>query len=174
MEENSKILKKFFIGLAVGFLAIFLGSFLAFYLIFHQLSNNMQVSYFNRELNTPFNSPFFERNINRDFNNLIRDTRNIPLNFPMQPIVSVRSEDNRDNYKLLFNLKSFGNNAQNVDIKADGNRLTISAKYENKEKNKFFNSSSFYQSIMLPKKIDISKIKKEQKGDTLIITIPKS
>ena len=175
MEENSKFLKKFLIALGVGFVSIFLASFLAFYLVFHQLTNNMQVSYFNSSSNNPF---VISQNIDRDFDNLIRDTQRFTF-YPrfvhaISPaFASIRTEDNRDSYKILLNLKSFGNNEKNVAVKASGNRLTVIAKYENKDKDRFFNSSNFYQSVLLPKKIDPSKIKKEKKGDMLIISVPK-
>jgi HSP20 family molecular chaperone IbpA len=86
--------------------------------------------------------------------------------------VSIESQELGDIYKVTINLKPFGNDAKNIDLKVEGNVVKITAKYDSKDK-KLSRSSEIYQSFTLPSKIDEKAIKKTQLGDLLVITIPK-
>lgn len=176
---SKSLLKKFAIGLGIAFLAIFLASFLAFYLVFQQLTKNSHITYLRDDF---FDGDRFMTQMNEEFNNLEKQNQNFIFHHPFilkekdfPNYATIKTENNPTDYKVIINLKSFGNNEKNVNVKTEDNRLTIQAKYENKDKNHHLhNSSSFYQTVGLSEKINPSKIIKEKNGDMLTITIPKT
>lgn len=85
----------------------------------------------------------------------------------------LKTQETKDMYKIIVDLKPFDNNQKNVDVKIKGNSITISAKYESKNKNDF-SSSQFYQSMTLPSKINPNGIKQQKEGNSLIVLIPKT
>ena len=85
----------------------------------------------------------------------------------------IKSEETNNFYKISVNLKSFNNDPKNISTEIKGNTITISAQYKKEGKDKF-SSSKYYQSMTLPFKIDAKAVKKEQEGDFLIITVPKT
>ncbi|EKE04225.1 MAG: hypothetical protein ACD_20C00095G0004 [uncultured bacterium] len=182
MSKNSK----FLLVLGLGFIAVFLGSLTAFFIVFGQIAKNTDLSYitagsFSRDFSTvnlPDSDIFTD--IDSKINEIFKEVQSFSpkmnfqhnLNFSTTP--TIKTENNSNEYKITVDLKSLGNDEKNVNLDIKDNRITISAKYENKKDDKILNSSSFYQSFSLSEKIDVSKVKKEKQGNNLIIAIPKT
>jgi HSP20 family molecular chaperone IbpA len=181
MSKNSK----FLLILGISFLAVFLGSLTAFMLVFGQALKHTQVyvadsAFTNsrmQNLSVP-DDKFFD-NIDKQLDGIMKEAQNFNHNFTLgynsmlNAPATIKTEDNPDQYKVIINLKSFGNDENNVKIDIKDNNLTVSAKYEDKKDNKVVNSSSFYQTLSLINKVDPTKVKREKIGDNLVITIPK-
>ena len=75
-------------------------------------------------------------------------------------------------YKIIINLKPFGNDENNIKVDVKGKTIIISADYKSEGKKKS-SSAKLYQSFTLSTKVDPKEIKKEIKDGLLIITIPK-
>jgi len=75
---------------------------------------------------------------------------------------------NEDSYELKYELP--GVKFEEIDIQRQGNRLTVKAEQEKKEKRSYF---SFQKSVTLPKDVDAEKIKAELKAGILTVTIPR-
>lgn len=84
----------------------------------------------------------------------------------------LKTQETKDLYKIIVDLKPFNKDMENVNVKVRGNMITISAKYKSNAKNQF-SSSQFYQTLTMPMKINSSAIKKHKEGDSLVIVIPK-
>lgn len=176
------------------FIAIFLGAFLAFYLIFGNMatyrysynSSAMAEDIFKDqqkqfdELNKQFDHQF-DLQVNQAFNPQFKtfpdDNHFVSSIIQLDNIktsgVGIKTEDDKDFYKIIINLKPFNNDEKNVKVAVKNNRIDISAKYENKDK-KSLNSAYAYQSITLPTKIDETKISQKRINDQLIIAIQKN
>lgn len=85
----------------------------------------------------------------------------------------VKIEGKKDKYILTVDLKQFNNDAENIKFEASDNEIKIHGDIFI-SKNGKTESHSFYQNIISPEKFISEKIKKEQKGNKLIITIPVS
>lgn len=85
---------------------------------------------------------------------------------------AIKTEETPSGYRITIALSSFNNNPDNVNVEVKGNKVIISAQYKSSDK-KESSSSQFYQSLVLPEKIDANSIKKHQEGNSLIIEIPK-
>lgn len=85
----------------------------------------------------------------------------------------VKIEGKKDKYILTVDLKQFNNDAENIKFEASDNEIKIHGDIFI-SKNGKTESHSFYQNIISPEKFISDKIKKEQKGNKLIITIPVS
>jgi len=174
-EEQKNNTKKFLIALGAGFVALFLGALVAFYLVLSQFTKNINISY---STNSAYANDFTDQNI---FNDIDRQFNSVLKNMPQHEnfnIIdshsSVKTEDNPNEYKVSVDLKPFGGDEKNVNIKIQGNRVIISATYKNgKDKNQF-SSSSFYQSFSVPGKVDPSKIIKKREADILTVIVPKN
>lgn len=112
-------------------------------------------------------------NFNKDFNNTINQKPFLGLFNNQSGAVNVQSEELKDKYKITVSLKPFNNDEKNVNVKVKGKEVTISAKYQSKEKNKT-NSSEFLQTLTLSSKVNSKAVKREKQGDNLIISIPKA
>lgn len=113
---------------------------------------------------------FFEK-FNHNFDDFVEHT---PANasFIAMNNIGLKTEETKDAYKISVDLKPFNNDEKNVDVKTHGRTVSISAEYKSNDKQNF-SSSKFHQTIMLPTKIETDEIKKEKKGDYLLITLPK-
>ncbi|MBU1086805.1 MAG: Hsp20/alpha crystallin family protein [Candidatus Omnitrophica bacterium] len=87
-------------------------------------------------------------------------------------------KDEKDKYVIEFDMSGFNQSKINIQI----NERTLTVKGERSEgqskdqKNKYFSSqsyASFMRSLVLPEDADTTKMKSENKGDKLIITLPK-
>ena len=157
LEENKHHLLKV-IGVII---ATFLGAFLAFYLAVDLTLNRM------------FNPEYQIRKMERTMNNIqkfdekMMESPFVPKMSPM--LVNLVKEPNE--YKVIVDLKSLGDDEKNVDVKLDNNMVTISGDMQKKELRgeKIMN---FSQSFYLDEKLIPNKIVKERKGNKYIVTIP--
>ena len=157
LEENKHHLLKV-IGVII---ATFLGAFLAFYFAVDLTLNRM------------FNPEYQIRKMERTMNNIqkfdekMMESPFVPKMSPM--LVNLVKEPNE--YKVIVDLKSLGDDEKNVDVKLDNNMVTISGDMQKKEVRgeKIMN---FSQSFYLDEKLIPNKIIKERKGNKYIVTIP--
>ena len=157
LEENKHHLLKV-IGVII---ATFLGAFLAFYLAVDLTLNRM------------FNPEYQIRKMEKTMNNIqkfdekMMESPFVPKMSPM--LVNLVKEPNE--YKIIVDLKSLGDDEKNVDVKLDNNMVTISGDMQKKEVRgeKIMN---FSQSFYLDEKLIPNKIIKERKGNKYIVTIP--
>ncbi len=83
----------------------------------------------------------------------------------------IKLEQNDDEYKVLVDLVPLNDNEKNVEVKTNGNILTVKAAGIHG----FGDRKSlveFTQSYMFGDNVDLSKLTKERKGDTYVITVP--
>lgn len=157
IEENKHHLLKV-IGVII---ATFLGAFLAFYFAVDLTLNRM------------FNPEYQIRKMEKTMNNIqkfdekMMESPFVPKMSPM--LVNLVKEPNE--YKVIVDLKSLGDDEKNVDVKLDNNMVTISGDMQKKELRgeKIMN---FSQSFYLDEKLIPNKIIKERKGNKYIVTIP--
>ena len=157
LEENKHHLLKV-IGVII---ATFLGAFLAFYLAVDLTLNRM------------FNPEYQIRKMERTMNNIqkfdekMMESPFVPKMSPM--LVNLVKEPNE--YKIIVDLKSLGDDEKNVDVKLDNNMVTISGDMQKKEL-KGEKIMNFSQSFYFDEKLIPNKIIKERKGNKYIVTIP--
>lgn len=181
--------KNFLILLSCTVIAAFLGAFLASSLIFNKkpvpppMPAQLQKKYSRPQIQGGFENAMehkeeiFEREMdffNRfesDMEDLIEHSPNM-AGFIQMNNVGLKTIETPNEYKIEIDLKPFGKDTKNIDIKTRGNTVKISAGYKSKDRNNY-NSSQFYQAITLPAKIDSNVIKKERNGDILTVIIPK-
>ena len=157
LEENKHHLLKV-IGVII---ATFLGAFLAFYFAVDLTLNRM------------FNPEYQIRKMEKTMNNIqkfdekMMESPFVPKMSPM--LVNLVKEPNE--YKVIVDLKSLGDDEKNVDVKLDNNMVTISGDMQKKEVRgeKIMN---FSQSFYVDEKLIPNKIIKERKGNEYIVTIP--
>lgn len=83
----------------------------------------------------------------------------------------IKLEQDDDEYKVLVDLVPLNDSEKNVEVKTNGNLLTVKAAGIHG----FGDRKSlveFTQSYMFGDNVDLSKLTKERKGDTYVITIP--
>lgn len=157
LEENKHHLLKV-IGVII---ATFLGAFLAFYFAVDLTLNRM------------FNPEYQIRKMEKTMNNIqkfdekMMESPFVPKMLPM--LVNLVKEPNE--YKVIVDLKSLGDDEKNVDVKLDNNMVTISGDMQKKEL-KGEKIMNFSQSFYLDEKLIPNKIVKERKGNKYIVTIP--
>ena len=83
----------------------------------------------------------------------------------------IRLEQTDDEYKVLVDLVPLNDSEKNVEVKANGNVLTVKAAgiHGFGERKSLV---EFTQSYMFGDDVDLSKLTKERKGDMYVITIP--
>ena len=151
--------------LLYGFLVL-LGSFLASYMVADW--------YFKHMLNPETHMRRMEKAFERQERQMQKD---MDRSFRMADKMRVGSdriiklEQNHDKYQIFVDLVPLDKNEKNVEIKTNGNVLTVKAadiKSENGKKS----VTEITQSYLFDRDYDLSKLTKERQGDTLIITIP--
>ena len=146
-------------------LAVFLGVFFATYYIMDQIRHSYGI---------PYRMDNLDR-ILREQDRVFQDFNKIPVGFQAafneNDPVSVESFKDENVYKIIIDLKPFDNNINNVDVKADGKKVTVSGiKYKDRHNRK--DLYTFSQTFALPEKIDSLAIKKEKIKDRYVITLP--
>ncbi len=103
---------------------------------------------------------------------------NIPVSFNSGSIMSSGFEDKGDHYELKIKVNDLKNSK--VQMSVSGNILTINVQEHKKEEKKdknvqyvSYNNQSYSQSFTLPPNTDADKIDAAQKGDMIIVSIPK-
>lgn len=176
--------KNFSILLICTISAAFLGAFLSSLIIFGRIHHHCDHHHFIGEsLNQPISQDFEEAfkdeedtfqdqkkffdNFNKDVEKALTKAHFVYINN-----AGLKTQETKDLYKITLDLKPFNNDPKNVHIKVSDNKVFISAEYKSKDKEDF-SSAQFNQTLILPSKISSDKIKQQQNGKLLIITIPK-
>ena len=83
----------------------------------------------------------------------------------------IRLEQDDDAYKVLVDLVPLNDSEKNVEVKTNGNILTVKAAgiHGFGERKSLV---EFTQSYMFGDNVDLSKLTKERKGDMYVITVP--
>ncbi len=113
---------------------------------------------------------FFDK-FESDMDDLIENSPNA-AGFIQMNNAGLKTIETPKEYKIEIDLKPFGKNEKNVNLKIKGNTVKISAGYKSDDKNNY-SSSQFYQALSLPGRIDAKAVKRVRKGDILTIIIPK-
>ena len=158
-------------------LLIFLGAFAAFYVVSDW--------HFKRMLDPAFQMRRMDRAVmqrERNFDKMERKAlkqqewldkkafkmqRNLERNAAQ--FIHVEKAD--DAYKIIIDLKPFDNDEKNVEIRPDGNTLTIKAAGERNVRNKKA-IIRYSQTFAFGEDIDSANITKVREGDNYIITVP--
>ena len=156
---NHPVMKTLFVGIL-----IFLGAFCAFYVVADW--------HFKRMF-----SPQFMPNPRRFEHIIERDMRAKDHAFTKERKFAQRAgeiihlEQSGDVYKIIIDLRAFDNNANNVQVSANGNILTINGRSIRKSKHNE-QISEFQQNYMFGENVKLSDLTKETDGNYYIITIP--
>ncbi len=159
--ERHPILKHLFYGLMA-----LIGAFLAFYAVtdwyFKAMLNPVnQMKRMDRAIEKR------DREMEKAFKKAFRGTEH--LQERANHIIRLEQDDNE--YKVLVDLVPLNDSDKNVDVKTNGNILTVKAAGIHG----FGGRKSlveFTQSYMFGDNVDLSRLTKERKGDMYIITIP--
>ena len=159
-------------------LALFLGSYLATYFVVDQSRHayyipNPRMMDHIRMMEQPNFGPPFNRMMD-DTDKLIEDldrqeSKMMKKDFGVSHVVQTFKSD--DAYKIVINLKPFGNNIENIKLDIASDRISITGqndKVGKKRESKYM----FSQSFTLPEEIDTSKVVKKKVGHKYIITLP--
>ena len=145
---------------------VFLGAFAAFYVVTDW--------HFKRMLDPGVQMRKMEKMMMREQNRIDKmfkreTTRDYQLQKQAESFMRV--EKNPDNYKIVIDLRPFDNNEQNVEVKANGNVLTVTAAGETK-KHGHEMITRVSQNLMFDENVDLSKITKIREGNDYIIFVP--
>lgn len=147
-------------------LMVFLGAYCAFYVVSDWHYKQMyDPAYQMRKMDRMMINQ--ERNMEHAFKKYMRN--DMRLEHKANQIVHL--EKNPDAYKIIIDLKPFDNDEKNVEVRVNGDTLTINAAGI-KEKRHKESIYKFSQSYTFDDDADLSKMDKTKVGDSLIITIP--
>lgn len=159
--ERHPIMKHLFYGL-LGLI----GAFLAFYVVtdwyFKAMLNPVnQMKRMDRAIERR------DREMEKAFQKAFRGTERLQE----RANHVIRLEQTDDEYKVLVDLVPLNDSEKNVEVKANGNVLTVKAAgiHGFGERKSLV---EFTQSYMFGDDVDLSKLTKERKGDMYVITIP--
>lgn len=163
--------------------AAFLGGFLATYFVtdqmaersyrkYHVISPRYEQKMFNhmdREFNREMKN--FDRKMKRhDIDDFIQDDFAVPPMFFPEP-VKIDSDINGGNYNVEVGLKPFQDDDNKINYKVVGKKLTVFGESKVDDgKNK--QDISFSHDFILPENADTMNIRKERKGENLVISVP--
>ena len=158
-KDNSCILRCTLIGLL-----IFLGAFCAFYVV---------ADWHYKTISTPdmiFNPKRIEHQMQKDMLEMDKMFRQDTKMFKKQAnIIHIEQMDKF--YKIMIDLRAFDNNINNVQVKTNGNNLTIMGRTV-KKSNHNEQISEFRQSYLFGEDVKLDDLTKETDGNYYIITIP--
>ena len=83
----------------------------------------------------------------------------------------IKLEQSDDEYKVIVDLVPLNNSEKNVDVRTNGNVLTVRAAGIHGLGNRK-SLVEFTQSYMFGDNVDLSQLTKEREGDMYVITIP--
>ena len=111
----------------------------------------------------------------REQDRVFNDFNKIPIGFQAalneKSPVEVESFKEENAYKIIIDLKPFDNNINNVDVKVDGRKVTVSGiKYKDRHNRE--DLYTFSQTFLLPQEVDALDVKKEKVKDKYVITLP--
>lgn len=146
-------------------LAVFLGVFFATYYIMDQIRHFYGI---------PYHMDNLDR-ILREQDRVFNDFNKIPIGFQAamneKDPVSVESFKDEKAYKIIIDLKPFDNNINNVDVKIDGRKVTVSG-IKFKDRHNREDLYTFSQTFLLPQEVDSLAVTKEKVKDKYVITLP--
>ena len=115
------------------------------------------------------------REIFREQDRVFNDFNKIPIGFQAamneKDPVSVESFKDEKAYKIIIDLKPFDNNINNVDVKIDGRKVTVSG-IKFKDRHNREDLYTFSQTFLLPQEVDSLAVTKEKVKDKYVITQP--
>ncbi|MCR5261151.1 MAG: Hsp20/alpha crystallin family protein [Candidatus Gastranaerophilales bacterium] len=148
-NSNVSVLK-----FALIIIAIFLGTFAAVYTIVDMTMYKMGMQ------------PF--KILTNEFNKAVDDEFKYMKTSSSTP-VKVETKDK--DYVVTINMKSFGNDEDNFDVEITEKGIQIKGMYlRSKDGEK--KENLFYQNIIFPVLIDSEKVKKDIRGNKMVLTIP--
>ena len=167
-QENNKCSKKekclkFFLI----FIGTIIGAFLAFYFAVDMTFKIMlSPEYHMRRADRMIEQ--MDKQFSRDMRRMDKDIMVIGREMPNP--VAISEED--DGYKVVINLKPFGNTAKNIDVNVEnGNLLKINAS-KNVKKGDKENMMSMQQAFLLENNVDFNKMTKDEEKGKLVINLP--
>ena len=161
-SKKEKCLKFFLI-----FIGTIIGAFLAFYFAVDMTFKIMlSPEYHMRRADKMIEQ--MDKQFSRDMRRMDKDIMVIGREMPNP--VAISEED--DGYKVVINLKPFGNTAKNIDVNVEnGNLLKINASKDVKKGDKE-NMMSMQQAFLLENNVDFNKMTKDEEKDKLVINLP--
>ncbi len=167
-QENNKCSKKekclkFFLI----FIGTIIGAFLAFYFAVDMTFKIMlSPEYHMRRADKMIEQ--MDKQFSRDMRRMDKDIMVIGREMPNP--VAISEED--DGYKVVINLKPFGNTEKNIDVNVEnGNLLKINASKDVKKGDKE-NMMSMQQAFLLENNVDFNKMTKDEEKGKLVINLP--
>lgn len=147
-------------------LLVFLGAFLAFYVVadwhFKRMLDPMiQMQNMNRAMMRQERQ--MDKFVQKEFQKGQRMVQNTA------PFIHVDRAD--DNYKIIIDLKPFDNDEKNIEVKANGNTITINGAGE-KNSHHGQEITHYSQTFAFGERINAQDITKVRQGNNYIITIP--
>lgn len=147
-------------------LSVFLGAFLAFYVVadwhFKRMLDPMiQMQNMNRAMMRQERQ--MDKFVQKEFQKGQRMVQNTA------PFIHVDRAD--DNYKIIIDLKPFDNDEKNIEVKANGNTITINGAGE-KKSHHGQEITHYSQTFAFGERINAQDITKVRQGNNYIITIP--
>ena len=161
-SKKEKCLKFFLI-----FIGTIIGAFLAFYFAVDMTFKIMlSPEYHMRRADKMIEQ--MDKQFSRDMRRMDKDIMVIGREMPNP--VAISEED--DEYKVVINLKPFGNTAKNIDVNVEnGNLLKINASKDVKKGDKE-NMMSMQQAFLLENNVDFNKMTKDEEKGKLVINLP--
>lgn len=167
-QENNKCSKKekclkFFLI----FIGTIIGAFLAFYFAVDMTFKiKLSPEYHMRRADKMIEQ--MDKQFSRDMRRMDKDIMVIGREMPNP--VAISEEDG--GYKVVINLKPFGNIAKNIDVNVEnGNLLKINASKDVKKGDKE-NMMSMQQAFLLENNVDFNKMTKDEEKGKLVINLP--
>lgn len=154
------------IKFALLLLALFIACYLAVYYVLDQMRHAYYVPHM------PMDN--IDRIINEQ-DRMFEGMGALPMHnnalMMMKTPIETYKDDSQDAYKMVIDLKPFNNNANNVSVDVQQNKVSVTGLGEKagKRSDKVY---SFSQSFVLPEKIDTDKVTKVKSGHKYIVTMP--
>lgn len=159
--EKHPLLKHLFYGLLS-----LLGAFLAFYMVTDW--------YFKSMLDPVNQMRRMDRAIekqDREFEKTFKKAFNGTQQMQERANKIIRLEQNDEDYQVIVDLVPLNNNERNIEVKTEGNILTVKATGIHGMGNRK-SIMEFIQSYRFNDDVDLSKLTQKRKGDNYIVTIP--
>lgn len=161
--ENEK--KQMIIKIAVVMVVTFIAAFLAFYTALAITVNKLtNPNYYEKRMEKMIKN--YEKDM-QNFESKLEDNPFVPKSRPM--LVNLVKEKNE--YKVIVNLKPLEGNEKGVDVKIKNNIVSVNGELE-KNTHRGEEIVSFSQSYYLDEELLTDKISKEKLDNKYIITIP--
>lgn len=147
-------------------LSVFLGAFLAFYVVadwhFKRMFDPV-IQMRNMDRAMMHQERQMDKFVQKEFQKGQRMIQNTA------PFIHVDRAD--DNYKIIIDLKPFDNDEKNIEVKANGNTITINGAGE-KNSHHGQEITHYSQTFAFGERINAQDITKVRQGNNYIITIP--